>query len=97
MSNQENKPMSTETKNRTGEEITALYLNPSVCPLCRSSVSLNRIKGTPGDWVRNYRCMECLSIIEFNEGDKMGGQFDQITILEDNFNSTSGSQLTENK
>lgn len=68
---------------RTGEVIKKSYLSGD-CPLC-SSADVVRTKGTPGDWVREYECNNCKSSFEFNEGDKMGGQFDEITILKDNY------------
>jgi transposase-like protein len=61
------------------EEIVVPYWN-NKCPKC-SSDSLERTKGSVGNWVREYKCNACKTEFEFNEGDKMGEQFDIITIL----------------
>ena len=77
------------TIDRTGEEITKPYLSPNNCPLCDNITTMT--KGAVGDWVNEYTCTYCKSVIEFNEGDKMGGQFDTITILKDNYNADNKS------
>ena len=63
------------------------------CPICFSS-DLVRTKGTVGDWVKEYECQGCKSLIEYNEGDKMGGQFDVITILKDTTQPTETTPKT---
>lgn len=72
-------------RNRTGERIVEYHLNCNICPICLSK-SVSRTKVIYGDWVKEFRCNNCKSIYEHNEGDKMGGQFDQIIILQDNHN-----------
>lgn len=49
------------------------------CIVCGSK-DLKLVKGTHGDWEIDYECQSCKCVFTFNEGDKMGGQFDTITI-----------------
>jgi len=74
-----------EDKNRAGEIITKDFLT-NLCPLCGNKNTVVT-KGTVCDLVKEYGCSHCLSVFEFDEGDKMGGHKDRITILKDNFNS----------
>ncbi len=68
----------------SSQEIT-MYSWDFSCPIC-SSRNLNLIKGTHGDWQRDYECGNCKSTFTYNEGDKMGGQFDMITIIKNTKN-----------
>lgn len=64
----------------TNEKIFNMPYWDSLCPSCKTK-KYERTKGTIGDWVREYTCNNCGCVFEYNEGDKMGGQFDIITIL----------------
>jgi len=68
-------------------ERISMYNFNYICPVCKSN-KLDKTKGTAGDWVREYTCQNCKSVIELNEGDKMGGQFDSITILKNTTTNT---------
>lgn len=67
---------------KIGKVISQLFLSTN-CPVCNSADTF-LVKGERTSWVREYECNNCKSLFEFNEGDKMGGQFDEITILKDN-------------
>jgi len=54
------------------------------CPLC-TVLTIDFIKNVEGSnsWVKIYKCKNCSQMFQVNYGDKMGGQSDIITILDD--------------
>lgn len=52
------------------------------CPLC-TAITVNFLKNLEGSngWVKIYKCGNCNQVFQVNYGDKMGGQSDVITTI----------------
>ena len=60
------------------------------CPCCESKNVEGKVQPDTCSWVWDYSCNSCLSKFEVNYGDKMGGGFDSIAIINDNYIAPMG-------